>query len=64
METNAEPDQIQVTEKVFLLLKDDFEFESSGVRTIKGKGKMNTYLVTGKKAPTYYSIDMLDDENF
>ena len=49
METNAQPGQIQVSEKVYMLLKDDFEFVSSGVRSIKGKGQMNTFLLVGVK---------------
>jgi len=44
MESHGIPEQIQVTESTYLLLKDKYEFEKRGEIEIKGKGKLATYL--------------------
>lgn len=51
MESTSEQDMIQVSERVYDRLKDDYELESRGNVTIKGKGDltgqiMSTYCVS------------------
>lgn len=50
MESHGLPGEIHVTEDTYKLLADKFEFESRGAIEIKGKGKMNTYLLRGRKS--------------
>ena len=45
-------DRIQVSEATRRLLGDDFSFESRGTILIKGKGKMRTHFLTGRKFRT------------
>lgn len=48
MESTCEPNKIQVTEDVYILLKrffDDIKFTCRGSIDVKGKGKMTTYYV-------------------
>ncbi len=49
MESQGIPDEIQVSEVVYNRLKDKFFLEERGLIPIKGKGKMNTYLLKGRK---------------
>lgn len=49
MESAGKPGKIQVTETTYQLLQDKYLFEERGFIRIKGKGKMNTYWLTGKK---------------
>ncbi|MCK5876842.1 MAG: response regulator, partial [Candidatus Marithrix sp.] len=49
MESQGIPDEIQVSEVVYKRLKDNFYLEERGLIDIKGKGKMNTYLLKGRK---------------
>lgn len=46
MESHGVPGKIHVTESTYDLLKDQYKFESRGVMEIKGKGKMETYLLS------------------
>lgn len=48
MESHGLPDQIQVTEAVYELVKSEFKFERRGLIEIKGKGPMLTYLLVGR----------------
>lgn len=50
MESQGEPDRIQVTETVYELLRDHFHFENRGVVEIKGRGDMPTYWLTGRRS--------------
>jgi len=43
MESSGKPDLIQVSENVYQVLKDEFQFERRGRVEIKGKGPMDTY---------------------
>ncbi len=45
MESHGVPGKIHVTQSTYNLLKDQYQFESRGVMEIKGKGKMETYLL-------------------
>ena len=47
MESHGLPGEIQVSEDTYKLLKDTFTFEERGWVEIKGKGKMQTYLLKG-----------------
>ncbi|MFK5970629.1 MAG: adenylate/guanylate cyclase domain-containing protein [Candidatus Marithrix sp.] len=49
MESHGVSDEIQVSEVVYNRLKDKFFLEERGLIEIKGKGKMNTYLLKGRK---------------
>lgn len=52
MESQGIADEIQVTEETFQRLKDSYEFQQRGLVNIKGKGKMPTYLLKGRKIVT------------
>jgi guanylate cyclase len=45
MEGTCLADAIQVSEATYALLKNNFKFEHRGLVEIKGKGKVNTYLL-------------------
>jgi PAS domain S-box-containing protein len=49
MESLGEAGGIQVTEKVYEYLKDNFELEARGVIAVKGKGLMTTYWLKRRK---------------
>ncbi len=49
MEALGLPGKIQVSEAVYLALKDRFTFENRGLIPVKGKGEMMAYLLTGRK---------------
>lgn len=49
MESFGEPGKIQVTEKFYEYIKDDYECEYRGQTEIKSKGLMNLYFLKGKK---------------
>ncbi|AFZ37067.1 adenylate/guanylate cyclase [Stanieria cyanosphaera PCC 7437] len=50
MESQGIPDTIQVSATTYKLLKDKYYFQTRGVISVKGKGEMKTYLLTGKKS--------------
>lgn len=45
MESHGLPNEIQVSEQTYELLKDSFSFEERGQIDVKGKGMMKTYLL-------------------
>jgi adenylate cyclase len=47
MESHALPGTIQVTERVYELLRQRFELQERGMVEVKGKGPMTSYLLTG-----------------
>ena len=49
MESHGIPGNIQVTEATYQRLKAQYLFEERGLVQVKGKGKMNCYLLKGKK---------------
>ncbi|KKD35701.1 adenylate/guanylate cyclase domain-containing protein [Limnoraphis robusta] len=49
MESSGEPGRIQVTEETYQRLKDKYYFEARGEISVKGRGKMKTYWLIGKK---------------
>jgi class 3 adenylate cyclase len=49
MESHGIPGQIQVSERSFSLLRDDFELEERGPIQVKDKGVMRTWLLLGRK---------------
>ncbi|HEY9297401.1 MAG TPA: adenylate/guanylate cyclase domain-containing protein [Phormidium sp.] len=49
MESHGIVGEIQVTEKIYELLCDRYNFQLRGLIHVKGKGEMITYLLTGKK---------------
>ncbi len=49
MESQGVPGSIQVTAEMWEKLKDNYIFEERGLLEIKGKGKMITYWLKGKK---------------
>jgi class 3 adenylate cyclase len=48
MQTQGPAGCIQVTEEVYERLKEQYHFEKRGTVQVKGKGKMTTYLLTGR----------------
>ena len=49
METYGKHDHIHVNENTYNMLKDLYVFEKRKVLNIPGKGKMQTYFLTGRK---------------
>jgi adenylate cyclase len=49
MESHGLPGRIQVTEATHARLRDAFRFEERGVIDVKGKGKLRTYLLLGRR---------------
>jgi class 3 adenylate cyclase len=49
MESAGTPGRIQVTRATYELLGDDFEFESRGTVSVKGKGEMETWYLVGRR---------------
>lgn len=49
MQSTGRAGEIHVTQAVHDLLKDDFEFEPRGDISVKGKGPMATWFLTGKR---------------
>ncbi len=45
METGGIPDSVQVTRAVYERLKDQFVFEPRGTIEVKGKGKIEAWLL-------------------
>jgi class 3 adenylate cyclase len=56
MESTGIPGQIQVTEKVYEIMKDDYKFEERGEIEVKGKGKMKTYFMLSRKGQTTVAL--------
>lgn len=50
MESHGVPGRIHVTEATFAMLHDTFELDAREPIEIKGKGRMQTYLIVGKRA--------------
>jgi class 3 adenylate cyclase len=48
-ETTASPDKIHVSEAVRIRLSDDFLFHDSGIVELKGKGRVPSFYLLGKK---------------
>lgn len=49
MEATGEARRVHCTEDVYLLLRNEFDFEERGLIDVKGKGQMKTYFVLGEK---------------
>jgi adenylate cyclase len=50
MESHGMPGEIQVTERVYERLRDDYDLRRRGTIDVKGKGSMTTYLLLGRRA--------------
>lgn len=50
MEHHGLPDAIQVTDSTYQLISNQFTFQDRGVITVKGRGEVKTYLLTGRLA--------------
>jgi class 3 adenylate cyclase len=48
MESHGIPGKIQATRPVYEALKDDYEFEYRGEIDVKGRGKLETWIVVGR----------------
>ena len=48
LESTGRPGHVHVTERVYVLLRDDFAFEPRGTIDLKGEGPMTTYFMTRK----------------
>jgi adenylate cyclase len=49
MESHSTPGRIQVTRSVYEALGGEYSFEKRGAIEVKGKGKMETYFLEGRK---------------
>ena len=49
MESTGLPNTVQVTESMYEVLRDSFELEHRGSIAIKGKGKLETYILKGRR---------------
>lgn len=49
MESHGIPDEIQVSEATYLVLKDQYQFVERGMIEVKGKGEMRVFLLQGRK---------------
>ena len=49
MESHGTPGRIQITRATYELVKDEFECEPRGTVTIKGKGDMETWYLSGRR---------------
>ena len=49
MQSQGLPGHIQVTEAVYELLANDFEFKRRGTIRVRGKGRMTTWFILGKQ---------------
>ena len=52
MESTGVPGHIQVTEKIYDIMREDYKFEERGEIEVKGKGKMKTYFLLHNKNKT------------
>lgn len=58
METTGLAGHIQISEETYQVLKNcPYEFHCRGTVNVKGKGKMTTYLLVGRKQSTTMRID-------
>jgi PAS domain S-box-containing protein len=48
MESAGLPNHIQVTDRLYERLRDEYQFESRGMIPVKGKGEMQTYFLRGR----------------
>lgn len=49
MESTGVPGRIQISSETYARVSDQFEFESRGPIDVKGKGKMTTWLLVGRR---------------
>jgi class 3 adenylate cyclase len=49
MESHAQPGTIQVTARTYDRLREGYELRPCGTVDVKGKGRMSTYLLTGRR---------------
>jgi class 3 adenylate cyclase len=52
MESSGLADVIQTTDTTFALLSEEYDFEARSDVDIKGKGRVTTYLLMGRKTST------------
>jgi class 3 adenylate cyclase len=57
MEQSGEPDGINVSESVYELVKNEFDFVYRGEIEAKNKGRLKMYFVTGEKVKKEMSLD-------
>ena len=50
MESGGTPNRIQLTRATYELLRDNFDLEARGTIEVKGKGAMETWYLTGRRA--------------
>lgn len=51
MESHGVPGAIQVSAATYAITKNDFDYETRGTISVKGKGEMETYLLLRRRAP-------------
>lgn len=64
MESQGKPSKIQVTEATYQQLQNQYQFEQRGIISIKGRGEMVTYWLTGKKTISpIAAVPVTDDKH-
>ena len=63
MESHGVEGRIQMTEGTYNLLKDKLAIENRGIIDVKGKGDMNTFLLTGRLAAATQQAEATAGEN-
>lgn len=56
MESLGQPGAVQVSDPTYQLLKEKYEFEQRGQIEVKGKGRMTTYFLKGRKQVSDLSL--------
>ncbi|HIK29297.1 MAG: CHASE domain-containing protein [Oscillatoriaceae bacterium SKW80] len=64
MESHGLPNCIQVSKATYELLCDTYDFQERGRIQIKGKGKMSTYLLLGRRLSNYSNSQALPAGKF
>jgi adenylate cyclase len=63
MESTGVPGHIQVTERIYDIMKNDYLFEERGEIDVKGKGKMKTHFMLSRKNSTVAAMPLKSDES-
>jgi class 3 adenylate cyclase len=61
MESTGVPGRFQVSRETYERLRGTFDFERRGVIDVKGKGRLETWFLTGRRAETPAADETHDD---
>jgi guanylate cyclase len=63
MESQGTPGRIQITDATYELLRDEFECERRGTLEVKGRGRMETWYLVGRRSGATNSAAAADPES-